>query len=341
MPDVGDLEQRHAAQGLVDHLVHVSLTRESLALIHAAERNENPLRRPARPRIARTTFRESAATPPRRSRRGAVRRAGRPRRAASGARNDLFRSVAFAPARRAPPRRRCRPASAASMSPWLLIAHQRPGRPGMVEADGVADLVREHGAEVERPAGAGPASVDPGDLGLRQIVARVSGATPARRRPVPDVGEGDAVAARPGRRSGCRAPRPAPPARKRTSAARLQIAKAAARHAASRAGSSPPGRRPAGHRRQRPAVDRVGKAARPRWRSRRSPRRRVPSAGAPHFTATPSMREQPEVAGRGRPPAAPASTARRQPTRRSRRRMPASDDLAPRRNASRRLASDP
>ena len=99
----------------------------------------------------------------------------------------------------------------------------------------MADLVRQHGAEVEAP-GAGRVLGRPGQPGLKQIVARVSGATP----PAPGPCQTLAKAIPSGRALGAdqdvgRLARPRRPERR--SASRLHIAKAAAATLASRAGS--------------------------------------------------------------------------------------------------------
>ena len=64
----------------------------------------------------------------------------------------------------------------------VAVAHQRPARARMVEPDGMADLVRQHRAEVERARRRRPRAAVQASSGLKQIVARVSGAMPRPRR---------------------------------------------------------------------------------------------------------------------------------------------------------------
>ena len=147
-----------------------------------AERNENPvIRRRSRHRGG-TAFRQLAR--PRRCAFRAARlgrRPARPRRAVVRPRKRPFCAGQFCrAARRAPPRPAMSPGISAVDVALVAIAHQRPGR----RRDGRG---RWHGRSRARapcrgrarpPAPA--AAVVQATLGLRQIVARVSGATPAR-----------------------------------------------------------------------------------------------------------------------------------------------------------------
>ena len=186
----------------------VSLTRESPALIHAAARNGNPLPGP-QAAAPRTTFAKSGRAAPRRSAPPAGRRAG----VLAGAdRSRAERS--FCSVRRRPVERH-RPGDVPRHQvvdvALVAEAHQRAGGAGVVEPDGMADLVREHRLRSSAPPAPGPRR-RPGDLrveadrrpGQRRDAARARRRARRWRR--------RCAAARPRRRSGCRAPRPARPA---------------------------------------------------------------------------------------------------------------------------------